>query len=275
MPPESRSGCPAAACIDLVQVYRSASGPVSALRGVSAEFPKGTVTVVMGRSGAGKSTLLRILACLERPTAGDLRIDGDSTVELTGRQRRRVAARRVGYVFQRPGDNLLDYLTVADHVRMALRMRGAGMGDVASLLDSAHLSHLTSRRPGALSAGEQQRLAFAMAVGGDTSLVVADEPTAELDPKGTDAIVDLLPALCARGQTLVISSHEPAVIEAADQVLVIRDGGLAARATRSGTRYAVIDTAGRVALPDEALRLFHGAQVRATVSDDAVMLEEP
>ena len=105
--------------------------------------------------------------------------------------------------------------------------------------------------------------------------MVADEPTAELDPEGAKAIVDLLPALCSRGQTLVISSHDPALIDAADQVLVIRDGSLIARASGSGTRYAVIDDAGRVALPDEALPLFPRSQARANVTDDTVVLEQP
>lgn len=274
MPPETSSTA-AAACIDLVQVYRSASGPVSALRGITAEFPKGTATVVVGRSGAGKSTFLRILACLERPIAGDFRIDGRSTVDLTSRQRRRLAARRVGYVFQRPSDNLLHYLTVADHITLALRMRDADTHDVGSLLESTQLSPMHSTRPESLSAGEQQRLAFAMAVGGDTALVVADEPTAELDPEGASAIVDILPVLCGRGQTLVISSHDPLMINAADQVLVIRDGCLEARATGTGPRHAVIDTAGRVALPDDALDLFPGARARATVTDSSVVLDEP
>ena len=233
------------------------------------------MTVVIGRSGAGKSTLLRILSCLERPLAGEFEIDGERTSHLTSRQRRRLAARRIGYVFQRPSDNLLDYLTVSDHLRLALQMRGAGAAAAASLMESSQLSALRDRRPAALSAGEQQRLAFAMAVGGATAMVIADEPTAELDPAAAAAIISHLPQLCAQGQTLVISSHDPSVIAVADQVLVIRDGGLIARATGSGPLYSVVDNAGRVALPDEALHLFPGSQARVAVNDHSVVLEEP
>jgi len=113
----------AAACDEVVQVYRTASGPVAALRGIDTTFARGTVTVVVGPSGAGKSTLLRLLACLEGPAAGEVWIGGEPTAHLSPTARRRFAAHRVGYVFQQPRKNLLDYLTSTEHVHLAASMR--------------------------------------------------------------------------------------------------------------------------------------------------------
>lgn len=266
----------AATCRDLMQVYPSAAGPVPALRGIDATFPVGSVTVVIGPSGAGKSTFLRLLACLEQPAAGELQIDGRSTANLSGRARRRLAASKVGYVFQRPADNLLDYLDVREHVNLAARMRSSRDRSVDDLLTTTGLAQVASRRPNDLSAGEQQRLAFAMAVVGQPALVIADEPSAELDPAATDALVALLPRLTARGQTFVISSHDPAVVTIADQLLVIQNGALAARAERAGEApLAVIDEAGRVQLPDEAVTLFSEGRVRIVIDGGEVRMEAP
>ena len=113
----------AASCRDLVQIYPAADRAVAALRGVDADFERGTITMVIGPSGAGKSTFLRLLACLERPSAGDVIIGGEPTALLSHRARRHLAARRLGYVFQRPAENLLEYLTVAEHMTLAARMR--------------------------------------------------------------------------------------------------------------------------------------------------------
>ena len=155
-------------------------------------------------------------------------------------------------------------------------MRGVGVAHVDALLAAAGLAGVADRRIAGLSAGEQQRLAFAMAVAGDPSLVVADEPTAELDPDATDALVASLPRDAKAGQTFLISSHDPAVIAVADQLLVIRRGTLAARAARAGEEpLAVIDDAGRVQLPDDAMALFPDRRVRLSIADGRVRLEEP
>jgi ABC-type lipoprotein export system ATPase subunit len=258
----------AAACRDLVQVYSAADGPAHALRGISLDVPARSITAVVGPSGAGKSTLLRLLACLERPTVGEVLVGGRPTAHLSGRARRRLAARHIGYVFQTPSDNLLEYLTVADHVRLAWRMRTAEpRGAVEALLATTSLAGLADVRPDGLSAGEQQRVAFAMAVAGSPALVVADEPTASLDPASTEALVEMLPALVEDGQTLVIATHHPPIIEAADRVMVIRDGTLAAEADGDGELLAVVDPAGRIHLPPESGELFATGRARITVHD--------
>src|SRR4051794_6474743 len=114
----------AAACRGVVRIYWSESGEVHALKGIDAEFAPGTVTAIVGPSGSGKSSLLRILACVDRPTAGQVSIGGRDVTALTPAQRRRIRRSNVGYVFQRPAENLLPYLTVHDHLSLAARLRG-------------------------------------------------------------------------------------------------------------------------------------------------------
>ncbi len=244
--------------------------------------------MVIGPSGAGKSTLLRLLACLERPSAGDVVVGGEPTALLGHRARRRMAARRLGYVFQRPAENLLEYLTVAEHMTMAARMRAtasrrsdaatpapADQEAIDSLLAATDLTDLTERRPRDLSAGEQQRLAFAMAVVGKPALVIADEPSAELDSSATAALADLLKVLSGLDTTLVVASHDPMLMAVADQVLVIRNGTLAARGTGADPPLPVLDATGRIQLPDEAAGLFPGRQARIKVDGDSLRIEQP
>lgn len=274
--PSTPAGVPAAACRELVQIYESAGGRVHALRGVSVDVPARTLTVVMGPSGAGKSTFLRLLACLERPTVGEVTIEGTPTAQLSGRARRHLAARRIGYVFQTPSDNLLDYMTVEEHVRMAWRMRAPEpRGAVAELLELTGLEDASGQRPRALSVGQQQRLAFAMAVAARPAIVVADEPTANLDPAGAAALVELLPRLVEDGQTLVICTHDPAVVAAADRSLLISGGTLAAESDAGGELLAVLDEADRIHLPRALTDLFPGRRLRLVAADDHVRIEAP
>ena len=234
-------------CEEVVQVYASASGPVHALRGVDASFQRGTVTVIVGPSGAGKSTLLRLLACVERPVAGEIRVDGQRTAHLTGRARRHLTSTRIGYVFQRPRENLLDYLSVREHIKLAIEMRRGERRSVAALIERAGLSAAGDLRPNDISAGEQQKLALAMAVAGSPAVVIADEPSAELDEVDTVAIGRLITELAAAGQTFVVSSHDPVLLAVADTVLAIDHGAVAARG-RPGAMLSAIDRSGRLML---------------------------
>ena len=275
-PAEVPAPTPAAVCRELVQIYESTGGAVHALRGVSAEVPARSLTAVVGPSGAGKSTFLRLLACLERPTVGEVVIDGVPTAHLSGRARRRLVARRIGYVFQSPADNLLDDLSVVEHVRMAWRMRAPEpKGAVDDLLALTDLGSVARRRPAGLSVGQQQRVAFAMAMAASPALVVADEPTANLDPTGAAALVELLPRLVEAGQTLVICTHDQRVVDAADKVLVISGGTLAAESTGGGELLAVLDEADRVHLPQDLSDLFPGRRVRLRADGDHARIEQP
>jgi ABC-type lipoprotein export system ATPase subunit len=205
------------------QRYGRDSGNVAALEAVDLRVATGTLTAVVGPSGSGKSTLLRLLACVDRPTSGEVWIDGQRVDHLATRRRRKTRRRRLGYLFQRPADNLVPYLSVHDHVVLAARLRGATV-DVAPLLDLVGLSGREDHLPAQLSGGEQQRAAVAAAVAGRPALVVADEPTAALDARNSDQLIDLFAELAARGTSLVVASHDESVIRRADAVVRLRDG---------------------------------------------------
>ena len=212
-------------CAGVVKEYATATGTVRALKGVDAAFPGGQVTAVVGPSGSGKSSLLRILACVDRPTAGSVRVGGVDVAVMGSRGRRRVRRRLVGYVFQQPGDNLLPYLTTREQLELAAQLRGRqDTEEVERLLAALGLEHRAGHRPEQLSGGEQQRLAFAAAVIGGPALVVADEPTAELDTESGERLMQAVLGLRDQGTSLVVSSHDPVVTGAVDQVVRLHDG---------------------------------------------------
>ena len=219
---------PPVACAGLVKEYVTATGTVGALKGVDAVFPAGRVTAVVGPSGSGKSSLLRILACVDRPTAGSVRVGDLDVAALGARGRRGVRRRQVGYVFQRPGDNLLPYLTAREQLDLAARLRGGQRaGEAERLLAALGLEHRAGHRPEQLSGGEHQRLAFAAAVIGGPALVVADEPTAELDSEAGERLMVAVLGLREQGTSLVLSSHDPVVTGAVDGILRLHDGEVA------------------------------------------------
>jgi putative ABC transport system ATP-binding protein/macrolide transport system ATP-binding/permease protein len=217
---------PAAACRDVVKTYRTATESVTALDGVTLEIPRARVTVVVGPSGSGKSSLLRLLACVDRPDSGEVRVAGRRVDGLSARGRRKLRQREVAYLFQRPGENLLPYLDAMGQVRLAAQLRGARVGDgvIADLLGRLGLEGRADHRPGQLSGGEQQRLAVACGVVGDPALVVADEPTAELDTAAAERVLVAMEELAASGVGFVISSHDPRVMAIADGFIRLQQG---------------------------------------------------
>ncbi|WP_460603293.1 ABC transporter ATP-binding protein [Jatrophihabitans fulvus] len=206
--------------------YRLGRRTVQALADVDMDFVSGALTVIAGPSGSGKSSMLRILACVERPDSGVLEIDGQSVAEAGTRRRRRLRRRRIGYIFQDPIDNLVEYLSADEQLRTAGRLRGVRVDDaeIERLLGSLHLEGRRDHRPQQLSGGEQQRVAVATAMVGSPALVVADEPTAELDSRSADSVLDGVRALCDQGASFAIASHDPRMIERADHLLRLERG---------------------------------------------------
>jgi putative ABC transport system ATP-binding protein len=282
MPPEAvrteTTRGPAAVCEGLVRIYWSASGDVYALKGVDAVVPAGRITAITGPSGSGKSSLLRILAAQDRPTAGRAEVAGQSLAGLSARRLRALRRRHIGYVFPRPPQNLLPQLTAREHLVAAGRLRGvrraAAAAEGAELLDLLGIADRADHLPGQLSGGEQQRLAFAQAVVGRPALVVADEPTSELDSVTTADLLGAVRELTRTGSTVVMATHDPLAAAAADQVVHLRSGAVAHEEV-AGQRLAVIDGDGRVQLPEEALARFPGRRVVVELTGDGVVLREP
>ena len=209
----------------LVRTYRTASGEVPALRDVTASLPRGAFTAVVGPSGSGKSSLLRLVAGIDRPTAGRIVVEGHDVGAASARARRRMRREVVGYVYQRPAANFLGDLTVGEHLRLAAGPAGDG-AELMDLLDALGIAHRASHLPAELSGGEQQRAAFAQALATGARIVVADEPTAELDTASGAHVLERLRVLTERGVTVVIATHDPDVIAASDHRLELEHGRL-------------------------------------------------
>ena len=216
----------AAAVRDVRKTYVIEDERVEALKGIDKEFPPGRVSTIVGPSGSGKSSLLRILACVDRPTTGSVRIGGREIADLSVRRRRALRRTSVGYVFQNPVDNLVEYLRGAEQVRLAARLRGvrADEAEIDRLLAVLGLTGRADHLPVQLSGGEQQRLSFACAVVGRPAIVVADEPTAELDSASADRVLEAVHDLRDEGVAFLLSSHDPRVVQSTDHLLRLEHG---------------------------------------------------
>jgi putative ABC transport system ATP-binding protein len=222
---------PAAACREVSIRYRSASVVVEAVTEVDATFPRGRLSVLAGPSGSGKSSLLRALAGLQPVHAGTIVVDGVDLGRLGRRGLRRLRRRSIGYVLEEPSSNLLGYLRAEEQLALAARLRGAGRArgtaEAPELLDALGLADRRRAFPAELSGGQQQRVAFAAAAIGNPALLLADEPTAALDTTSGALLIRAMRDLADRGRTLVVASHDPEVIGAADVVVRLRDGRVA------------------------------------------------
>ncbi|GAA4730809.1 ABC transporter ATP-binding protein [Nocardioides endophyticus] len=265
---------PAASCEDLVKVFRSATGETHALRGIGLEVHPGALTVVAGPSGSGKSSLLTMLGARDRPSAGTLTVLGGDIGAASTRDLRQLRRRRIGFVPQRSALGVFPHLRAVDQLRQVAGWRGARTDDPADALAAVGLGHRADHLPLALSGGEQQRLAVALALAGSPALIVADEPTAELDHANADVVVDALLAAAAAGAAVVISSHDERIMHRADRLLRLRHGVLSSETTRRDTT-GVIDATGRLQLPPAVLDLFPSRRVVVEIGADGVRLRAP
>jgi len=216
---------PVAACQALVKTYATASEQVQALRGVDLSFRRGAVAAVVGASGSGKSSLLRLLAGLDLPTSGKVLVNGLNLAAMSPRRLRAVRSSTVGFVFQRPSDNFVSYLTVDEHLRLAARAAKRADGPGADdLLDALGIAHRRDHLPEELSGGEQQRAAFAQVLRAGPAIVVADEPTAELDSRSAEDLLAVIRGLSEHGVAFVIATHDPGVTRMADDVVELDHG---------------------------------------------------
>jgi len=265
-------------CDGLVQVYGAPGQEVTALRGVDLTVNAADTVALLGPSGAGKSTLLWLLAGLLKPTAGVAEVCGRRVSDLTPRSAAAMRLRQIGVVLQNPGRNLLANETAAGNVlfaqRPARRPRAIKRRTTADLLDTVGLSRVAHRPAGRLSGGEQQRLAVAVALANEPQLLLADEPTSQLDQRSAAAVIDLmLAANHDRGTTVMVVTHDPAVGSALGRTVTIRDGRVGAEG-HAGEEYLVVSRDGSVQLPAEVLEatLPPGTLARAVPTADGVRL---
>jgi len=220
---------------DVTKTYANGSLAVQALRGVSLEVPAGEYLAIMGPSGSGKSTLMNILGCLDTVSSGRYALDGLDVADLDEADLAEIRNRRIGFVFQQ--FNLLPALTAWRNVELPLFYAGVAPAErkrrAIAALERVGLGDRVDHRPGELSGGQQQRVAVARALAGEPAMILADEPTGNLDSTSTADVLDLLDELHAAGRTIVLITHEADVAERAQRVVHVRDGRITDQQGRS------------------------------------------
>jgi len=289
MSPVDTSGEDAAVVCDrLVRVHRAGRIEVQALQGLDLVVERGEVMAIVGASGSGKSTLLRVLSGLDTPTAGSARVAGTDLLTMSAAERLRFRRHVVGFVQQQTAQNLLPYLSAAENVQLPMTLAGIPRKErrarSGELLDALGLAAKARRRPVELSGGEQQRVAIGVALANRPEVLLADEPTGELDAAtGAEVLEALVRANRDFGTTVVIVTHDPGVSGVVERTVAIRDGRTSTEVIRrratdaageertTAEEYVLLDRAGRLQLPAAHRRALglHG-RVRVSLESEHV-----
>ncbi len=256
-------------CRDLVRIFATDGVEVQALQGLNLTVEPGELVAVVGASGSGKSTLLNILSGLDTPTGGSAVVAGTDLLTMGRRERVHYQRRTVGFVWQQTSRNLLPYLTATENVRLPLELAGAGTraeraARARDLLELLDVAEVADRRPAEMSGGQQQRVAIAVAVANAPRVLLADEPTGELDEATSVEVLEALRSVnLATGVTTLVVTHDPAVSEHVARTVQIRDGRTSTEVLRRtevdehgaerhvAEEFAVLDRVGRLQLPPD------------------------
>ncbi|MFJ2580987.1 ABC transporter ATP-binding protein [Kitasatospora aureofaciens] len=283
--PKAYGAGAAIVCDRLVRIFSAEGIEVQALQGLELTIDQGDLVALVGASGSGKSTLLTILAGLDVPTAGTATVAGCDLLEMSVRERLRYRREVVGFIWQQTARNLLPFLTAAENIALPMQLRGrhAGAGRaqqaarVAELMAALEIGDLAHRRPNELSGGQQQRVAIAVAMANNPPVLLADEPTGELDSETGAVIFEAFRTVNRElGATVVIVTHDPMVAGEVRRTVAIRDGRTSSEVLRrtvtdehgeesvNEREYVMLDRTGRVQLPVkflEALGMEHRVAV--------------
>ncbi len=284
--PKAHGADAAIVCDRLVRIFSAQGVEVQALQGLELTIRQGDLVALVGASGSGKSTLLTILAGLDVPTAGTATVAGCDLLEMAPRERLRYRREVVGFIWQQTARNLLPFLTAAENIALPMQLRGGrksrGAGRqqaarVAELLEALDIGELAGRRPSEMSGGQQQRVAIAVAMANNPPVLLADEPTGELDSETGASIFEAFRTVNRElGATVVIVTHDPMVAGEVRRTVAIRDGRTSSEVLRrtltdehgeesvNETEYVMLDRTGRVQLPAkflEALGMEHRVAV--------------
>ena len=255
-------------CEDLFKIYKSEQLEVVALRGLDLQVNYGEIMAIVGASGSGKSTLLNILAGLDQPSAGQITVGEFNLLTITPEELVDYRRNEVGFVWQQTSRNLIPYLSAEQNITVPLILDGASRGQAIDranlLLDAVHLSNRRKQKPNELSGGEQQRVAIAVALANSPTLLLADEPTGELDSATANEVFQVFHDLNERlGVTIVIVTHDGDIISKVNRVVAMRDGKTSSEQIRSIQyskgkgeileEFAIVDHSGRLQIPRKYL----------------------